>query len=200
MRVLVACEFSGVVRDAFRSMGHDAFSCDILPCEGDPTFHLHGDVRDFLNLEWNLLIAHPPCQYLSYAATQYWNRPGRARLRHTAMAFFKLLYNAPVKYVCVENPVGYPNTIFRKPDQIFHPYYFGDPYMKRTCLWLRGLPKLTYLPDPIKPEPVAYYKTGKSKGKAIHWCEYLKGFEGGHDRSRTFPSVATAMATQWGTL
>ena len=197
MRVLVACEFSGVVREAFRLRGHDAWSCDLLPTDilGP---HIQDDVRRYLRNDWDLLIAHPPCQYLSYAATQYWDRPGRAALRSDAMQFFLDLYNAPIPKIAVENPVGLPNTVFRKPDQIFHPYHFGDPFKKRTCLWLRGLPTLRYIANPVEPPPVAYYKTGKSKGKPIHWCEYLKGFKGGHDRSKTFPGVATAMAQQWG--
>lgn len=198
MRVLVACEYSGLVREAFNAKGHDAWSCDLLPTDIPSEKHIQGDCIPVLTQGWDLIIAHPPCTYLSYAATQYWNRPGRAELRKQALDFFLRCYNAPCGRVAVENPVGYQNTVFRKPDQIFHPYHFGDAFKKRTCLWLRGLPKLIYLPDAKEPPPIAFYKTGKSKGKPIHWCEYAKGFDGGHERSKTFPGVAKAMAEQWG--
>lgn len=200
LRVLVACESSGVVRRAFRSRGHEAYSCDLLPAEdGELAYHFEDDIRKVLPNAgpWDLLIAHPPCTYLSYAATWCWNRPGRAELRETAMTFFLALYHAPVARVAVENPVGYPNTVFRKPDQIVHPYYFGDPFCKRTCLWLRGLPKLVH-PDPralAKPVPVYRSKSGK----ALHYTEALSGHKG-QVRSRTFAGIAAAMADQWGNL
>ena len=192
MRVLIACEFSGIVRDAFTARGHDATSCDLLPSER-PGKHYQGDVRNIINQEWDLLIAHPPCQYLSYAAVHVWNKPGRAEKRKDAMAFFMFFINAPIEKICVENPVGYPNTIYKKPDQIIHPYYFGDSFKKRTCLWLKNLPLLQYIPQP-EPKPLYYRKTGKAKGKKIHLTE---GIHSSVDRSRTFPAIAKAMAEQW---
>ncbi len=136
MRVLVACEYSGRVRDAFIAKGHDAMSCDLLPTDSLGP-HYQGDVFDIINDGWDLMIAHPPCTYLSYAATRHWNKPGRAELREEALKFFLDLYTSNIPKICIENPVGYVNTVWRKPDQIIHPYYFGDPVQKRTCLGLR---------------------------------------------------------------
>lgn len=141
MRVLVACECSGVVRDAFLARGHDAISCDLLPTAASGP-HVQGDVSPLLREPWDLVIAHPPCTFLSYAAAKYWNRPGRAAQREAALAFFMACYHANSPRVCVENPVGWPNTVFRRPDQVIQPFYFGDRQRKATCLWLRGLPPL----------------------------------------------------------
>lgn len=132
-RLLVACEFSGVVRDAFAAVGWDAWSCDLLPTE-IPGKHIQGDVLEVLDEGWDLMIAHPPCTYLSYAANGYWHQPGRAEKRDEAMNFFMALVSAPVERICVENPVGLPNTVYRKPDQIIHPYFFGERELKKTCL------------------------------------------------------------------
>lgn len=202
MNVLIGCEFSGIVREAFRERGHNAYSCDLLPTERPSKYHYQENVLDVVSKRpWDLFIAHPPCTYLSYAATRSWNNPGRAELREHALQFFLAVYHAPVNMVAIENPVGYPNTVFRKPDQIFHPYYFGDPFKKRTCLWLRGLPKLIYMSNLVEPPPVAFYKKGKSKGKAIHWSGAMPpGPNRAHNRSRTFLGLATAMAEQWGSL
>lgn len=199
-RLLVACEKSGRIREAFRRIGFDAYSCDLLPSE-DGGQHIEGDVRNVLNDNWDLLIAHPPCTYLSYVGNRFWNEPGRAEKRKEAMQFFLDLYNAPIEKVCVENPVGYPNSVFRKPDQIIHPMYFGEPYLKRTCLWLRGLKPLEHRAEDDlfgkrthteKPRPIYFLKTTR---KAIHWTEANHGSE---MRSRTFTSIAEAMAEQWG--
>jgi hypothetical protein len=199
LKILIACECSGRVRDAFIARGFDAMSCDIKPTEV-PGPHYMGSVFDILDKGWDLLIAHPPCTYLTYAGTRHWHQPGREELRDTGMRFFLALYNANIKYVAVENPVGYPNTIFRKPDQIIHPYYFGDAVQKRTCLWLRNLPRLDYSKTIIaKPEPMYICQGEKCKGKKINWCEGNRG-EGNRAtaRSRTFPGIANAMAEQWG--
>ena len=198
MMVLVACEFSGIVREAFAKRGHDAWSCDLLPTE-IPGQHLQGDIMQHLNSNWDLMIAHPPCTYLSYVSIKHWNRPGRAEARTEAMDFFMALINAPINKICVENPVGYPNTVYRKPDQIIHPYYFGEPYQKRTCLWLKNLPKLNYEKTIIpKPPPLYICKGKKSFGKAINWVEGISGVkERAKARSKTFQGIADAMATQW---
>ena len=193
MKVLIACEFSGVVREAFAQRGHDALSCDLLPTE-IPGQHIQGDVLDLLDEGWDLMIAHPPCTYLSYAGNHVWNKPGRAEKREEAMQFFLSLYNAPIEQICVENPVGYPNTVFRKPDQIIHPFHFGEPYKKRTCLWLKNLPILEH-GNEVEATPLYYRKTGKATGKKIH---YTEGIHGNKCRSRTFTGIANAMVEQWG--
>jgi len=201
MKVLVACEYSGRVRDAFIARGHDAISCDLLPTES-PGPHYQGDIFDIINDGFDLMVAHPPCTYLTYAGTRHWNNPGRAELREEAASFFMRLYNAPINKIAIENPVGYMNSVFRKPDQIIHPYYFGDPVQKRTCLWLKGLPMLDYSKTIMpKPEPLYYCQGEKCKGKAINWCEGSRGNNGEprwKARSRTFQGIADAMANQWG--
>jgi hypothetical protein len=202
MKVLVACEYSGVVRDAFIAKGHDAMSCDLLPTDREGP-HYQGDVFDIINDGWDLMIAHPPCTYLTYAATRHWNKPGREELRNEALKFFLDLYVADIPKVAVENPVGYVNTVWRKPDQIIHPYYFGDPVQKRTCLWLKNLPLLDYSKTKLpKPEPIYICKGEKRKGKAINWVEGLGGSSKENPRwkirSTTFQGIANAMAEQWG--
>ena len=207
MRVLVACEFSGRVRDAFRSFGHDAWSCDLEPTEvAGP--HIVGDVIPLLSEGWDLLVAHPPCTYLSDAGRAWAKRPGRHELAMEALAFFLAFFNAPIPRVCVENPKSaILNAKVRKPDQVIHPYYFGEPQLKRTCLWLRGLPRLEYsFRDDLfgcrtacdKPEPICvgrdgerWYATDAARGS---------GKVRQKNRSRTFQAIALAMASQWGSL
>lgn len=199
MRVLVACEFSGVVRDAFAARGHDAWSCDLLPSERGGQ-HIQRDVLEALHGAWDLMIAHPPCTYLSYAGLRWFKtQPDRYRLRDEAMQFFMRLFNAQIPRVCVENPRGFPCRLFRKPDQVIHPYYFGDTEQKATCLWLRGLPKLQDTIIQFPPLP----KWVNSKGKAIHWTDSIvksKDPDFKKTRSRTFQGIADAMAEQWGNL
>jgi hypothetical protein len=218
MRVLVACEFTGKTRDAFARLGHDAWSCDLLPSEKTGN-HYQGDVRDMLSEHWDLMIAHPPCTYLSRAANRVWNAPGRAELREEAFAFFMQLVNAHVAKICIENPVGYANSAYRKPDQIIHPYYFGERQLKRTCLWLKGLPKLWYWPvDDLfgkrtmteYPEPLYVHERAPSKNykggevKKRYFTDAKAIVNGNkvteaHERSRTFDGIAQAMARQWST-
>jgi hypothetical protein len=198
MKVLVACEFSGIVRDAFKAKGHYAMSCDLLPTEREG-LHYQGDVFDIINDGWDMMIAHPPCTYLSYAATRSWNNPGREEKRLDALDFFMKLINANIEKICVENPVGYPNTVYRKPDQIVHPYYFGDPFMKRTCLWLKNLPLLQWDKSVTKPEPLYVQVGGRNDGKKIHFTEALPPTKDRWKiRSTTFQGIADAMAEQWG--
>lgn len=198
MRVLVACEYSGVVASAFAELGHEAWSCDIKAGEINllrPLKHRHhqGDAIAFMNAhDWDLLIAHPPCTYLSFVNTQSVD----IQKRKEAFEFFMVFVNAAAPKVCVENPQGYPNVAYRKPDQIIHPYYFGDKHMKRTCLWLKGLPKLEWDKTAVvKPTPRWVYKNKMGQTKNCYFTSIAKN---GHERSRTFPSIAKAMAQQWG--
>lgn len=185
MKVLVACEFSDVVREAFTVRGHDALSCDLDDTE-IPGKHYKGDVRDLLGEQWDMMIAFPPCTYLAYSGNAHWNKPGRAEKREEALEFVRVLMNAPVKRIAIENPLGCISRMIRKPDQIIEPYYFGEGYTKRTCLWLKGLPPLMATCVNLEREVNVFVLNasgGKNRAK---------------NRSRTFPLVARAMAEQWG--
>ena len=202
MNILIACEFSGIVRDAFREAGHDAISCDLLPTE-KPGSHYQGDVLDILNDKWDMMIGHPPCTYLSVIGNAWLKKPGRLEKREEAFDFFMKLANANIPKICIENPVGYVNSHWRKPDQIIHPYYFGDARLKRTCLWLKGLPNLEYdINRYPKPEPI-YISSGEvTFGKKVYWTEYVgkSRVDGWKIRSRTSAAIAEAMANQWSNL
>lgn len=183
MRVLVACEFSGIVREAFRSRGHDAVSCDLLPTE-IPGPHIVNDVRNVLDDGWDMMIAHPPCTHLSYAGLRWFkSQPDRMQKAKDDFAFFMTLWNSKIPVVAIENTRGYVWQWFRHPDQVIHPCHFGHNVTKATCLWLRQLPPL--IATLIDPQPF------------VNWTKY-KGSHNGHDRSRTFPGIAAAMAQQWG--
>lgn len=211
MRVLVACEESQAVTIELRKLGHEAYSCDIEPCSGGhPEWHIQGDVTPLLEEKWDMILAFPPCTYLTVAGNRHYSlrinpvEKVRAREveREKAVDFFMMFANADCERIAIENPVGYMNTNYRKPDQIIHPYYFGDAVQKRTCLWLKGLPKLEPTNMLPKPEPLYICEGEKSKGKAIGWCEGIKGTVGGQKgraaaRSKTFPGIAKAMAEQW---
>lgn len=182
MRILVACEFSGRVREAFRALGHDAWSCDLDKSNDNSPYHIQDDVLKHLNDGWDMMIGFPPCTYLTVAGNR-WYRDGDPR-REAAIEFFKALYNAPIPLIALENPVGVLSTKFKKPTQIIHPWQFGHPEPKRTCLWLKGLPKLV---------PTEIVKPGKSQ---------IVGYSGGYDnaqkvRSLTYKGIALAMADQW---
>ena len=205
MKVLIACEFSGIVREAFKARGHDAWSCDLLPTE-IPGQHIQGDVLEILNDGWDLMIAHPPCTFLSYVGTRHWNKPGRKEKRDEAFDFFMNFANAQIEKICIENPKGYPMKAWRKPDQIIQPYFFGDREMKTTCLWLKGLSLLNHIAKgdmfdtpthTDKPEPWYELKTNKKK---IYFTEGMRGnkIHRSLARAKTFPGIATAMAEQWG--
>jgi hypothetical protein len=208
MLVLIACEESQTVCKEFRKLGHEAFSCDVVaPSGGHPEWHLHGDVLQYLDRRWDLMIAHPPCTYLTNAGIGWFNidkHGDKARKRHrdreTAFEFFIQLANADIPRIAVENPVGYVNSHWRTPDQIIHPYYFGDPEKKRTCLWLKNLPKLVPT-DIVEPRIYGEYKTGKNKGKKIYWSDSMPpSKDRAANRSKTFLGIAKAMASQWGNL
>jgi len=198
MIVLIACEESQTVCKAFRAKGHEAYSCDILPCSGGhPEWHFNCDVLQILDVfDFDMIIAHPPCTYLSYAATKYWNQPGRAEKREQARNFFMTIYNNGCDKIVVENPVGYINTVYRKPDQIIYPWQFGHVANKRTCLWLKGLPMLTPTNIVDRPDPTYIDKVS---GKKRYFTDAISGGEKGQMlRSKTFQGIAEAMADQWG--
>lgn len=194
LRVLVACEFSGIVRDAFTAKGHDAWSCDLLPSER-PGKHLQMDVRAALQWPWDLMIAHPPCTYLSRAGARWWKRPGRAELADQAAEFVFLLRDADVPRIAIENPIGQLNARWRYPDQVIHPYLFGDPFSKATCLWLKNLPPLiaTNVTSEWQPWVACNRSARKRQGLPIRGV-----VSGGKAASRTFQGIAEAMAEQWG--
>jgi hypothetical protein len=196
MRVLIGCEFSGVVRRAFRDRGHDAWSCDLLPAEDGSPFHFQCDVRDVLSDGWELAIFHPPCTYLSYVGTRHWNNQGRVYKRLEALEFFADLWTAPIDKICIENPKGCASPTIAKYSQIIQPYYFGDPHVKAACLWLKNLPLLHYSELNKKPKPLAVTPSGKN----LYFEECTKSDDKGHTRSITFPGIARAMADQWGQI
>jgi site-specific DNA-cytosine methylase len=195
VRVLVACEFSGTVRDAFRALGHDAVSCDLLPSE-KPGPHVCGDVRDVLYDGWDLMVAHPPCTYLSRAGARWWRDPERMRKAGEAYAFVRELYDAPIGRVAIENPIGLMNRMWRYPDQTIQPWQFGDPYTKATCLWLRGLPQLTA--THARGEPQAWVRSNTGHGRRKGQRSQPGIAKNAKDAARTFPGIAAAMAAQWG--
>lgn len=189
MRVLVACEFSGVVREAFRKRGHDAWSCDLLPATDESKYHIQNDALwEAENDQWDLLIAHPPCTYLAVSGARWWN--GRLKEQHEAAQFAYLLMSAPIPRVCVENPIGYLSTYVRKPEQIIQPWQFGHGETKATCLWLNNLPKLMPTNVVTGREPRIHYESPGIKG----------GLTRQQRRSITLQGIADAMADQWGVL
>jgi len=193
MKVLVAYEFSGVVRDAFRNQGHYAFSCDILPCINDSGFHFKGDVRALLNQKWDLMIAHPPCTYLCNSGVR-WLQTDKDRWEklREAMVFFYQLLNAPIPKIAVENPIPHKYALLPKYSQVIQPYMFVHKERKATCLWLKNLPPLietNNVFDEMKKLP-------KKEQQRIHYMS--PGKERGMHRSVTFKGIADAMAKQWG--
>jgi len=209
MKVLIACEESQRVCLEFRKLGHEAYSCDPFEFSGQhPEWHIFDDVLNHLNDGWDMMIAFPPCTYLSNAGIRWFNeeRYGeRAKIRKLkrleAFNFVLKLANAPIPKICIENPVGWLNSHWRKPDQIIQPYQFGEPDSKRTCLWLKNLPKLKPT-EIVKPRIYGYYKKGKKKGEPIyfHDSKFLNTNKENLsvERSKTFPGIAKAMAEQWG--
>ncbi len=182
MRVLVACEFSGIVREAFSMNGHEAWSCDLLETE-IPGRHIKGDVLKVLKREtWDLMIAHPPCTHLAVSGARWWI--GKRKEQREAMEFVFALMAAPVPRICLENPVSIISTLMRKPDQIIHPWQFGHGETKATCLWLKGLPHLVPT-NLVEGREARVHRLSPSKNR---WRE----------RSRTFIGIAKAMAEQWG--
>jgi len=181
MKVLVACEYSGTVRNAFIAQGHNAISCDLLPSE-KPGPHYQGDVRDVLDGDWDLMIAHPPCTHLAVSGARWFK--DKQVDQAEALDFVRLLMNAPISRIAIENPVSIISSKIRKPNQVIQPYMFGHGETKATCLWLKNLPLLTSTKIVSGREP------------RIH--RMLPGPDRWKERSRTYPGIAAAMADQWG--
>jgi len=205
MKILIACEESQSITKQFRLLGQAAFSCDIQDCSGGyPRWHLKMDIFEAINLKkWDLLIAHPPCTYLSNAGIGWFNikKYGenailRHKLRLDALEFVKKIAQSDINYICIENPVGWLNNHWRKPDQIIQPWQFGDKDSKRTCLWLKNLPLLKYTKI-VKPKIYGYYKTGRKTGKPIYFSDNCSGKDRAKIRSKTFNGIAKAIANQW---
>lgn len=195
MRVLIACEYSGIVRNAFAIAGHDATSCDFLDTE-IPGKHYKGNVFDIINDGWDMMIAFPPCTYLTVAANRsYLNNPPRWEERLKAVKFVHKLLNAPIEKIVLENPVGAISTWIRKPDQIIQPYEYGHPMSKKTCLWLKGLPLLK--PTKIVEPEWIRDKTAGKRYSPLHYKTFCTA-DAWKIRSKTFPGIAKAMADQWG--
>ena len=210
MKVLVACEFSGIVRDAFRKLGHDAWSCDLLDCESDSTWHIKYDVLKYLNDGWDLMIAHPPCTYLTNAGVRHLHENvssktgkkakvhGEARMQamRESAIFFNELKDAPINRIAIENPIPhkYAREIIGQYSQIIQPYWFGHPESKRTCLWLKNLPKLCstkYVKDQMLLLP-------KKLSNRVHYASPSP--DRWKEWSRTYKGIADAMASQWSNL
>lgn len=223
MKVLIACEESQAVCKAFREKGHEAYSCDIIECSGGhPEWHIKQDVLPLLNGncefvsedgqlhrikgKWDLIIAHPPCTYLTVTGNRWFNveRYGEKALkriadREEAAKFFMKIANADCEKIAIENPVGFMSTFWRKPDQIIQPYMFGDPYEKKTCLWLKGVEPLKPT-DEVAPPERKKFESGKTMPAWYAEAWHLPKDERAKLRSKTFPGIAAAMADQWGAV
>lgn len=183
MRVLVACEYSATVRDAFRARGHDAWSCDLLPTEGDPEWHHEGSVWDVIGNDWDLMIAHPPCTDLSVSGARHFAAKIADGRQQAALDFVQRLMDAPIERIAIENPISVISSKIRKPDQIIQPWQFGHGETKATCLWLKNLPKLV--------------PTDVVDGREARIHKMSPGPDRWKERSRTFKGIAEAMADQW---
>lgn len=181
LRVLVACEFSGIVRDAFIRAGHDAMSCDLLPTEVEGPHHM-GDVTELLHMGFDLMIAHPPCTHLAVSGSRWFR--DKEKEQAEALAFVQTLMDAPIPMIAIENPISVISSRIRKPDQIIQPWQFGHGETKATCLWLKGLPKLT--------------PTNIVDGREARVHRMPPGPDRWRERSRTYQGIAEAMASQWG--
>jgi hypothetical protein len=197
LKVLLACEESQAVTKEFRRLGHEAYSCDILPTSGEhPEWHLQQDVEPLLKDDWDLIIAFPPCTHLAVSGAAWFEQKRLDGRQQEGIDFFMLFTDLACKKVAIENPVGIMSTNYRKPDQIIQPYEFGDPYSKKTCLWLKGLPKLIPT-NQVEPEPRKVYASGNSMPQwyADAWGKSPE--ERSKIRSKTFLGIARAMAEQW---
>lgn len=210
LRILVACEESQAVTKEFRALGHDAFSCDILPeSGGHPEWHIQGDVLPLLKQQWDLIVAFPPCTDLAVSGAAWFSKKRASGSQREAIEFFMKFVHADCDFICIENPVGilsgkyikehFPDLCEKynlplKPTQTIEPYFFGDPANKKTCLWLKGLPKLAH--DPKDHCQGSTYVESKSGKRYPDWC-WNTGGGSGNLRSKTFPGIAKAIAEQW---
>jgi site-specific DNA-cytosine methylase len=186
MKVLVACEYSGRVREAFRKLGHDAWSCDLLESEDNSQYHLQKDVFEVINQGWDLMIAHPPCTHLAVSGARHFAEKQKSGVQQEALEFVQKLMDASINHIALENPISIISSRIRKPDQIIQPWMFGHGETKATCLWLKNLPLLnaTNVVDGREPR-VHLMPPGPNRWK---------------ERSRTYQGIADAMANQWGSL
>ena len=198
MKVLVACEYSGAVRDEFIKLGHDAVSCDLLPTDV-PGPHYEGDVFDIINDGWDIMIAFPPCTHLALSGSQWFEEKRKDGRQAEALQFVRDLMNAPIDKIAIENPLGIISSQIKKHDQIIQPWQFGDSFQKSTCLWLKNLPPLIATNIVEKGEFKEWIgKNGKKKRQAMWYLDSLsKGKERWKIRSQTFQGIAQAMAEQW---
>ena len=192
MRVLVGCEYSGRVRQAFRNLGHDAWSCDLLESEDGSQFHIHGDVLPLLTGGWDLAIFHPPCTHLAVSGARHFAAKQASGVQDEALEFVRALMAAPIPLICIENPISIVSSRIRKPDQVIQPYMFGHLERKATCLWLKGLPKLTPTDD-VKRQTMELPANERDK---VHYMP--PSADRWKLRSTTYQGIADAMASQWG--
>tara|TARA_Y100000310_G_scaffold163049_1_gene162961 strand:- start:142 stop:825 length:684 start_codon:yes stop_codon:yes gene_type:complete len=213
LKILIACEESQAVTKEFRRKGHEAYSCDLLSCSGGhPEWHIKDDIMNIINDNWNMMIAFPPCTHLCSSGAAWFEEKRKDGRQQEGIDFFMNLINVPIERIAVENPVGIMSKLYRKPDQIIQPYYFGDEAKKTTCLWLKNLPKLFHNDKPnLFNDPVTHVgtgeffewkdgKTGKLKKQPKWYADAWKlpPEERAKVRSKTFPGIAKAMAEQWG--
>jgi site-specific DNA-cytosine methylase len=213
-RILIACEESDEVRSRFDALGFDAWSCDLQPNRNPLAKHYQGNVFDIVNENWDAMIAFPPCTHLAVSGAAWFEQKRKDGRQQQGIDFFMAIANVPIKKIAIENPIGIMSKIYRKPDQIIQPYYFGDEAQKTTCLWLKNLPLLYHNAKPNLFDSVVTHsgkgefyeyidKNGKNKKQAM-WFAAAKGFGGNKavkdvskERSKTFPGIAEAMASQW---
>jgi hypothetical protein len=206
LRILVACEESQAVTKEFRSLGLEAYSCDIQPCSGGcPDWHIEGDaIQEAYSGKYIAMIAFPPCTHLAVSGAAWFEQKRKDGRQQEGIDFFMKIVNAPIKHIAVENPVGIMSKIYKKPTQVIQPYYFGDKAQKTTCLWLKNLPMLYHNDKPnlfdqnvthVKPDGNVIYGNKMYSWAANKW--YKNGEERSRERSKTFPGIAKAMAQQW---
>ena len=214
MKILVACEESQAVTKELRILGHEAFSCDLLPCSGGhPEWHYQQDVFDVIDMGWDMMIAFPPCTHLALSGSMHFEKKRQDGRQQEGIDFFLKIANAKIDKIAIENPMGIMGKIYRPYDQVIHPYFFGDGFQKTTCLWLKNLPKLQHFKEVdlfnniithVIPEERYYWtdkKTGKIKSQPMWYYKALTDAKTKEERStirsKTFPGIAKAMAQQW---